>query len=134
MLAVIAGMLIYAVVSELLETTLVSATADRPITDIAAYFSMRNTPMMLGAKVVYNSMAAILAGYMTAKIAGQNELRYAGMVAALETASLIWGYTMGEYASFTPVWMRGVIVLTTGPAMMVGASIRHRAATRLEAA
>jgi hypothetical protein len=126
-LAVIGGMLLFMVVSELLETTLVNAVADRPVADVTAYFAVRNSSTVLGAKVVYNTLAAILAGYMTAKIAGRHEMRYTGITAALQTASLAWGVTMGEYASFTPIWMRWMLVLTTGPAMLLGAAVRAKA-------
>jgi hypothetical protein len=94
---------------------------------MAAYFAVRNRPVILAAKLLYNTLAAILAGYMTAKIAGLRELLHAAVVAIVQTMALVWGFTAGEYASFTPVWMRVALVLTTGPAMMLGASIRARA-------
>ncbi len=122
------GVLLFMVVSELLETTLVSAMADVPPADLTAYFAVRNRPAILGAKVVYNALAAILGGYLTAKIVDRNELRFAGVAAAVQTAAFAWGF-MGEYASFTPVWMRWVLVLTTPPAMLLGAHIRGKART-----
>jgi hypothetical protein len=48
--------------------------------------------------------------------------------AAAQTMALIWGFTASEFAGSTPVWMRIVLVLITGPAMLAGASIRARAA------
>jgi heme/copper-type cytochrome/quinol oxidase subunit 3 len=124
--------LLFMVVSEALETTLVSAIADRPVTDVASYFAVRNSSAMLGSKVAYNTLAAILAGYMTAKIAGGHEVRYAAVAAVIQTASLGWGFTMGEYAAFTPAWMRWVVVLTTGPAMLLGAFVRKSASQKVE--
>jgi hypothetical protein len=126
-IAVLGGMGLFALVTETLESTLVSAAAGGSISDMAAYFAVRNRPVILAAKLLYNTLAAILAGYMTAKIAGRRELLHAAVVAIVQTMALVWGFTAGEYASFTPVWMRVALVLTTGPAMMLGASIRARA-------
>ena len=33
-----------------------------PLTDMAGYFAVRNRPVMLGAQLGYNSIAAVLAG------------------------------------------------------------------------
>ena len=126
-IAVLGGMGLFALVTETLEFTLVTAAAGGAISDMAAYFAVRNRPVILAAKVLYNTLAAILAGYMTAKIAGRRELLHAAVLAVVQTIALVWGFTAGEYASFTPVWMRVVLVLTTGPAMVLGASIRARA-------
>ena len=53
-------------------------------------------------------------------------LRKAGIAAAAETCSLVYGFTMGEYVVL-PVWIRGLVVLTTWPAMMAGAWVRMQA-------
>jgi hypothetical protein len=95
---------------------------------MAGYFDVRNRPAILGAKLVYNSLAAVLGGYMTARLAGVEEMKHAGLAAAAQTAGLIWGFTAAEYAAFTPLWMRVTLVLVTGPAMMAGAAIRVHAA------
>jgi hypothetical protein len=126
-IAVLGGIGLFALVTETLEFVLVTAAAGGSISDMPAYFAVRNRPVILAAKLVYNTMAAILAGYMTAKVAGRRERFHAAVVAIVQTIALVWGFTAGEYASFTPVWMRVALVLTTGPAMMLGASIRARA-------
>ena len=126
-IAVLGGIGLFALVTEALEFTLVTAAAGGSISDMPAYFAVRNRPVVLAAKLLYSTLAAILAGYMTAKIAGRRELLHAAVVAIVQTMALVWGFTVGEYASFTPVWMRVALVLTTGPAMMLGASIRARA-------
>jgi hypothetical protein len=126
-IAVLGGLGLFALVTESLEFTLVTAAAGGSIGDMAGYFFVRNRPTILTAKLVYNTLAAILAGYMTAKIAGRRERLHAGAAATIQTIVLIWGFTAGEYAAFTPVWMRVAIALTTGPAMVLGASIRARA-------
>jgi hypothetical protein len=126
-IAVLGGIGLASLISEALEFTLVSAAAGGPIPDLGAYFEVRNRPTILAAKLVCNSLAAILGGYITAKVAGAHEMLHAGAAAAIQTIALIWGFTVGEYASFTPVWMRVALVLLTGPAMLVGASVRAKA-------
>ncbi|MBI3048923.1 MAG: hypothetical protein HYY76_11515 [Acidobacteria bacterium] len=128
LVAVLGGILLISVVVEVLEFTLVNARAGGAIADMPQYFAVRNQPMMLGAKLVYNTLAAVLGGYMTAKVAGSRERLHGGAAALVQTAALIWGFTAGEYAAFTPVWTRVALVAVTGPAMLVGASIRGRAA------
>jgi hypothetical protein len=129
--AVLGGILLVSVVVEVLEFTLVNARAGGAITDMSEYVAVRNQPVMLAAKLVYTSLAAVLGGYMTAKVAGRQELLHGGVAALAQTAALIWGFTAGDYAAFTPVWMRVALVALIGPAMVAGASIRARAAGRV---
>jgi hypothetical protein len=126
-IGVMGGLVLYMVVSEVLETALVAATTDTRPTDIAGYYAARNRPTILGAKLAYNSLTALWSGYMTAKVAGEREMYYGSMGALVQTAELTWRFLFGEYAAFTPAWMRAFLVLTTGPAMLAGASIRGRA-------
>lgn len=125
--ALLVGLGLFRLVVAVLETTLVGAVAGTPVTNEAEYFAVRNQPGLLAAALGYNAVAAILAGYVTAKIAGTQELMHAGVAAAVQTAALIWGFTAGEFASYTPVWTRVALVLLTGPAMVAGAAIRARA-------
>ena len=124
----------YLVVSEVLETVLVRATVDTPPIDIATYFAARNRPVILGAKIAYNTLTALWAGYIVAKMAGEREMYYGTMAGFVATARLVWLFLAGEYAAFTPAWMRAFLVLTTGPLMAAGAAIRGRARFAQEAA
>jgi len=126
--AVLGGILLISVVVEVLEFTLVSARAGGAITDLEGYFAVRNQSVMLAAKLVYNSLAAVLGGYMIAKVAGSREMLHGAIGALVQTVALVWGFTAGEYAAFTPVWMRVALVALTGPAMLAGAGVRARAA------
>lgn len=126
-IAVLGGIGLTSVVVEALEFTLVNAVAGGTIADMAGYFAVRNQPAILGAKLVYNTLAAVLGGYMTARIAGNREMLHAGVAALVQMAALVWGFTAGEYAACTPAWMRVALVLLTGPAMLAGAATRARA-------
>ncbi|MBI4888723.1 MAG: hypothetical protein HY824_16615 [Acidobacteria bacterium] len=126
-IAVLGGLAVVSLVTESLEFTLVTAASGGTVADMAGYFQVRNRPAILAAKLVYNTLAGVLGGYMTAKVAGARELRHGVVVAVVQTAALIWGFTAGEYAAFTPAWMRVALLLLTGPAMVAGASVRAKA-------
>ena len=127
-IAVLGGIGLLSIVVEVLEFTLVTAVAGGPPTDLPAYFAVRNQPAILAAKVGYNSVGAVLGGYLTARVARGQEMAHGWVAAIVQTAALIYGFTIGEFAAFTPIWMRIALVLLTGPAMLLGASIRARAA------
>jgi hypothetical protein len=127
-IAVLGGIGLLSIVVEVLEFTLVSAVAGGPPTDLPAYFAVRNQPAILAAKLGYNSVGAVLGGYLTARVARGQEMPHGWVAAIVQTAALIYGFTIGEFAGFTPIWMRIALVLMTGPAMLLGASIRARAA------
>lgn len=131
-LAVIAGVAIISLVTQSLEFTLVNAVADEPVRDMAGYFAVLNRPPLLAAKLVYQTVAAILGGYMAAKIAQHEEMTRGALAAAVQTTALVWGFTAGEFASFTPVWMRIALVAVTGPSMLAGAWVRAQAARILD--
>ena len=83
---------------------------------------------MLAAALGYNAAAAFLAGYVMTKVAGTRDVMLAGVGAAVQTAALIWAFTAGEYAAYTPVWTRIALVVLIGPAIVAGAAVRVRAA------
>ena len=126
-IGVLGGLVLYMVISEVLETVLVAATTEVRPTDVASYYAARNRPSILGAKLAYNTLTAVWSGYMTANVAGRDEMYYGKMAAFVQTVELAWRFLAGEFAGFTPAWMRAFLVLTTGPAMLAGASIRSRA-------
>ena len=124
--AVLGALVLFSAMTQLLEYTLVSASGGDTIKDMPSYLAALNHTPLLAAKAAGTLMAALLAGYLTAKIAQSREMMFAGIAAAAETCSLVYGFTMGEYAVL-PLWIRGLLVLTTGPAMMAGAWVRYQA-------
>lgn len=125
---VLGGLAVISFVVEALEFSLVTAMSGGRVVDMAQYFAVRNQPGILAAKLVYNTVAAVLGGYVAARVAMTNEMRVAAAAAAAQTVALIYGFTFGEFASYTPIWMRIALVILMGPAMMLGASVRARAA------
>jgi hypothetical protein len=128
MLAVLAGVALVNILTQLLEAMLIAAVAGGPVADTAALLQVRNRPPVLAATLLSDALIALLAGYTTARIAGHHELWHAGVAALVVTAALVLGLTVGQGAELTPRWMRVALVALTGPAMLAGASVRARAA------
>ena len=124
--AILGALVLFSALTQLLEYTLVSASGGDTVKDMVSYLAALNRPPILAAKAVGNVMVALLTGYLAGKIARTREMMFAGIAAAAETCSLVYGFTMGEYVAL-PVWIRGLLLLTTGPAMMAGAWIRMQA-------
>ena len=75
---------------------------------------------------VLNVAVAVLVGYIGAKIAGAQEVMVLGVAATLETCMLAYGWIAGAYDAL-PIWIRALLVLTTGPGMVAGAWVRMQA-------
>ena len=63
----------------------------------------------------------------------RHEMHHTAAAAAAQTMALIWGFSNGEFASATPIWVRVALIVVMGPAMMVGAAVRARAAVHATA-
>ena len=129
LIAVLAGVGLVSIIVEVLEFMLVNAYAGARIANMDTYMAIRNEPVLMAAKLGYNTLASLLGGDVTARIAAGEELPHGLLAAAVKSAALIWGFTMDEFAALTPVWMRVALLATTGPAMIAGAWVRARAAS-----
>ena len=125
--AVAAGLVVFRLLVTVMETALVGALSEAPITTEAEYFAVRNQPAVLAGSLAYYSVAALLAGTLLARIARRREMMHAMIAAAVLTSTLVWGFTASEYAPLTPAWLRTALVLLTGPAMLAGAAVRAKA-------
>lgn len=78
-----------------------------------------------------NGAVALVVGYTAARIAGMQEVAVVGVAAAIETCMLVYGWATGAYNAL-PIWIRALLVLTTGPGMVAGAWIRMQARLALK--
>jgi hypothetical protein len=127
LVAVLGGLLMLFVLTQVLELVLVRTAAAGPLENMEQYLAVRGRTVVLAGLLASQAVASLLAGYMTAKVAGSAELTHAGIAAALQTALFAWGFTVGENASLSPVWVRVATVVITAPAMLAGASVRAKA-------
>ena len=126
--AVIVGILVAYGLPLQLEGVLVRSFAGRNLYTAGDYFMTRNTATLLAARIVITAVTSLLAGYMAARIARTDGVRVVAISAAALTMMLIYDFTKGEFAWGTPIWLRVVLVLLTGPVMLGGAAIRSHAA------
>ncbi len=129
----VVGVVVYRIVTWFLEMLLVGTNSETPPTNYAAHYAVLSRPGVAAAKLALDSLAAVWAGYMTAKVAGQRELTYGLLAALVVTAELAWQHLASEFAGATPVWLRAGLLLTTAPGMMAGAWVRGRARVEYDA-
>jgi hypothetical protein len=123
---VIAGALLILLMHGTLEQTLVRALADGPVTNEAAFVAVRNRPVVLTLTIVTLVLAATLAGYLVAKIAGAHEVRHAIGTAVVMTGVYALAFAR-ENVMLPPMWVRVSMLIVTPSALMAGASIRAQA-------
>jgi hypothetical protein len=125
--AAVVGVVSYRIITVLLEMMLVGSNSETPPQDYAAHYAVLSRPGVAAAKLVIDSLVAVWAGYMAAKVAGERELTYGLLAAILVTVQLAWQHLASDFAGATPWWMRAGLLLVTPPAMLAGAWVRGRA-------
>jgi uncharacterized membrane protein len=124
--AVLGGVVLLSFMDRILEGTLVSALADAPPADQASYLAVRNRPLVLAVTLITHTMAGVLAGYMTGRIAGGQETRHAVGAGAVLMAAYVWAFLL-DNSMLPPVWVRIAMLIVTVPALVGGATIRAQA-------
>jgi hypothetical protein len=124
---IVLGLLLLGFIDQTLERTLVLALAQGvEVKDEAAYLSIRNRPMVLAVTLVTHGFAALLTGYVLAKMAGTREVHHAAATAGLFTIAMI-GASATPNVMLPPVWVRMAMLAITPPALIAGAYIRGQA-------
>ncbi len=123
-LAIVVGIVFVSAVVEALEFALVTAINGARVTDPETYYGIRNLPWFLAAKLLYNSLAAVGAGFLTAVIAGYAQVRHGLVLALLQTAAFGWALTQPEMSRWTPGWMWAALIILTFAGIIFGARIR----------
>ena len=123
-LGVVAGLIAISVIAEGVELLLVMALHGGAVTDPDVYWKVRNQTPVLGLKLVYNTLAAGVGGYLAAWIAGYRYLAHGTMLAIVQLVLFIWGMVASEYAGTTPAWVWITLCMTMSAAILLGARLR----------
>jgi hypothetical protein len=107
--------------------TLVNALAPQPLQTAGDIAAVLNSPLMMAARLFYTGVAAILGGYVAARIAAHDPMRYTMVAAAFQAIVLIWGFAAG-YALPTPIWMRIALVAVSALGILAGGAVRSAVA------
>jgi hypothetical protein len=126
--AVIVGLAITLVFVQLLESTLANAMALSPPQSLDEYAVILNTPAMMVIRVVFTALVSVLGGYVCAKIAAHDELRYTAIAATVRAAMLVWAAMTGRGPA-TPSWLFVALLAVSTVAMLAGGAVRAAAAS-----
>jgi hypothetical protein len=125
---VLGGLGVISLMIQALEFSLVMAISGGKVADMRAVLSPCQPTRYACRQAGVLPDRGLLGGYVTARVAMKHEIHHVAVAAAAQTVALIWGFTRGEFASYTPIVIRVALIVLTGPAMMVGAAVRARAA------
>ena len=126
--AVVVGLAITLVFMQMLESMLAVALAGHPLQSVDAYTPVLMTPPMRVVRFLLTTLVAILGGYVCAKIAAHDELRYTAIAAIFRAIVLIWAFVAG-YVPATPLWMFVPLLVISTAGMLGGAAVRAAAAS-----
>ena len=128
LVGVLVGLAVSVGFVQLLELMLANAVAGRALQSMDDYALVLNTLPLLGIRLVVSSFMALLGGYVCAKLAEHDEMRYT-MVAVLFRAIALAGGNTAGYMPRTPVWALAVLLIVSSAAMLAGGAVRAAAAT-----
>jgi hypothetical protein len=128
LVAVIGALAVTRLLVQPLEMTLVNALAQQPLRTAGDFAAVLNSPLMMAARLFYTGVAAILGGYVAARIAAHDPMRYTMVAAAFQAIVLIWGFAAG-YALPTPILMRLALVTVSTMGILAGGGVRSAVAS-----
>jgi len=127
LVGVLVGLAVSVGVVQFLELMLANAIAGRPLQSMEDYAVVLNALPVLGIRLVVTSFLALLGGYLCAKLAEADEMRYT-LIAAIFRILAIAGGSAAGYMPRTPVWALAVLLTISTGAMLGGGAIRAAAA------
>jgi len=126
LVGVLVGLAVSVGFVQFLELMLANAIAGRPLQSMEDYAVVLNALPVLGVRLVVTSFLALLGGYLCAKLAEADEMRYTLMAAIFRILAIAGGSAAG-YMPRTPVWALTVLLTVSTGAMLGGGAIRAAA-------
>jgi hypothetical protein len=112
---------------QILELTLANAIAGRPLQSMEDYAAVLNAWPVLGVRLVVTSVVALLGGYLCAKLAEGEEMRYT-LIAVIFRILAVAGGNAAGYMPRTPAAALAVLLTVSTGAMLAGGAVRAAAA------
>lgn len=112
---------------QFLELILANALAGRALQTIDDYALVLNALPVLAIRVVISSFMGLLGGYLCAKLAEHDEMRYTLIAVIFRLIAIIGGNAAG-YMPRTPIWALAVLLTMSSAAMLGGGALRAAAA------
>jgi len=132
LVGVLVGLAVSVGFVQFMELMLANAIAGRPLQSMEDYAVVLNALPVLGIRLVVTSFLALLGGYLCAKLAEAEEMRYTLIAAIFRILAMAGGSAAG-YMPRTPVWALAVLLTISTGAMLGGGAIRAAAAAAQKA-
>jgi len=126
LIGVLVGLAVSVGFVQFLELMLANAIAGRPLRSMEDYAAVLNALPVLGVRLVVTSFIALLGGYLCAKLAEADEMRYT-LIAVIFRIVAIAGGNAAGYMPRTPVWALAVLLTVSTGAMLAGGAVRAAA-------
>jgi hypothetical protein len=126
LIGVLVGLAVSVGFVQILELMLANAIARRPLQSMDDYAFVLNALPVLGIRLVVTSFVALLGGYVCAKLAEGDEMRYT-LIAVIFRILAIAGGNAAGYMPRTPVWALAVLLTVSTGAMLAGGAVRAAA-------
>jgi hypothetical protein len=127
LVGVLVGLAVSVGFVQFLELMLANAIAGRPLQSMDDYALVLNRLPVLAIRLAVTSFVALLGGYLCAKLAETDEMRYT-LIAVIFRGSAIIGGNAAGYMPRTPVWALAVLLTVSTGAMLAGGAVRAAAA------
>ena len=127
LVGVLVGLAVSVGFVQFMELMLANAIAGRPLQSMEDYAVVLNALPVLGIRLVVTSFLALLGGYLCAKLAEADEMRYTFIAVIFRILAIAGGNAAG-YMPRTPVWALAVLLTASTGAMLAGGAIRAAAA------
>ena len=126
LIGILVGLAVSVGFVQVLELMLANAIAGRPLQSMGDYAAVLNALPVLGIRLVVTSFMALLGGYLCAKLAEADEMRYT-LIAVIFRILAIAGGNAAGYMPRTPVWALAVLLTVSTGAMLAGGAVRAAA-------
>ena len=126
LIGVLVGLAVSVGFVQFLELMLANAIAGRPLQSMEEYAVILNSLPVLGIRLIVTSFVALLGGYLCAKLAEADEMRYTLIAVIFRILATAGGNAVG-YMPRTPVWALAVLLTVSTGAMLAGGAIRAAA-------
>ena len=127
LIGVLVGLAISVGFVQFLERILSDALAGHALASMDDYALVLNAPAVVAVRVVISSFMALLGGYVCAKLAETDEMRYT-LIAVIFRVMVFVVFNRSPYMPPTPVWALAVLLIVSSGTMLMGGAIRAAAA------
>jgi hypothetical protein len=112
---------------QFLELMLANAVAGRALQSLDDYALVLNSLPLLAVRLVVSSFMGLLGGYICAKLAEHDQMRYTLIAVIFRLVAVVAG-NAAAYMPPTPAWALAVLLTVSSAAMLAGGAVRAAAA------